>query len=611
MHARTSPKFIFVLLLIGVFPCARLFAQANIAVRAGISQEKMIVGETLLYTIEIDSDSQEPVSPPANPDFGGLQVIGAPRTGQRISIINGIQQVSFSYAFPLTATQPGTYVIPPIIITAAGQTYQTESYTVQVLADSLDAFPPTLQKEAILNPRSGDAGINQQLRGRLCLVPKVSDIQPFVGEPFVMTFVLYVEEAVRSAIQDYSFIAPKSQDLLGEEIVQSQAQKSFRVEEVDGRRFNVVDYYETVFTPTKSGETVIDGFGVRLQLVVRSGSSFFSNTLAVDVMSGPIKINVRSLPDAGRPPNFNGTVGEYKLEGTVDRTAATLEDIITLSVKISGRGNIAQAAAPTLPSLDDFELFDQTQDVQKNVTSTGIVGTKSVEFLLRPRRAENLTVPALEYSVFDPASETYRTLTAPSATVSVSQSGGIPAIPSSPADGSGEGIDDATGLRYIKPLVDVSLRPSPLIMERPLYWLVQLTMIGLAGWAYLRSRRMGRMDPIALRRLHAHEGLQRGMLTCGQCVTAGRIEDGALALERALREFVGDLQNCSPEGLTGEEVAERLSREGLDPQSGEKIRRALDFCSSIRYAPVGSAATDLKKLMDETALILSKDKLSS
>lgn len=609
MRARVSSKFLFLALLLVMVSVGSIFAQSNIAVRAGINQEKIIVGETLLYTIEIDSDSQDPVTPPANPDFGGLQVIGAPRTGQRISIINGVQQVSFSYAFPLTSSNPGTYVIPPLVITAAGQTYQTESYTVQVLADSLDAFPPTLQKESILNPRSGDSGINQQLRGRLCLVPKVSDIQPFVGEPFVMKFVLYVDEAVRSAVQDYSFIAPKTQDLLGEEIPQTQAQKSFRAEEVDGRKFNVVDYYETVFTPTKSGETLIDGYGVRLQLVVRSGGSFFSNTLAVDVMSGPIKINVRPIPDTGRPASFNGTIGEYKLEGTLDRTAATLEDIITFSVKISGRGNIAQAAAPALPTLDDFEVFDQTQDVRKEVTTAGITGIKTVEFLLRPRRAENLTLPPIEYSLFDPATETYQTLTVPSAIVAVSQGKGVASI-SEPLAGVPEGTDGDTGLRYIKPLVDVSLRPEAPLTENLFYWLAQLAAIGLAGWAYLRSRRIGRLDPVALRRLHASSELDRKLNACGAFMKSGKIEEAALAMDRAIREFVGDLQNCSPDGLTGEEIYERLKREGIDADEGTKIRRALDFCSSIRYAPVASASSDLKRMMDESAAILSRGKFT-
>ncbi len=125
--------------------------------------------------------------------------------------------------------------------------------------------------------------------------------------------------------------------------------------------------------------------------------------------SEPLTVEVLKLPEDGRPANFSGGVGKFDLVSMVDKYEVRAGEAITLTVKVEGDGNITTLQEPKGNWPKSVDLYEAKS---RNLPSRGGLGAKVFEFLLIPREAGKVTLPALELSFFDPAKKAYYTKSA-------------------------------------------------------------------------------------------------------------------------------------------------------------------------------------------------------
>ena len=143
------------------------------------------------------------------------------------------------------------------------------------------------------------------------------------------------------------------------------------------------------------------------------GGSPFGNRLSV-TSTRPIvgqaavdSTQVVSVPTEGRPADYRGAVGRYRVITQATPTAVTAGDPITLNIGVIGTGPMELVQAPPLselPSLTaDFKVEDQSL--------AGFVKdeTKVFPTTIRPRREGITQIPAIPFSFFDPETETFHT----------------------------------------------------------------------------------------------------------------------------------------------------------------------------------------------------------
>src|SRR5438876_1130696 len=70
-----------------------------------------------------------------------------------------------------------------------------------------------------------------------------------------------------------------------------------------------------------------------------------------------VALDVRALPEAGRPPQFTGAVGSFTLTSSLDRSSAETGDAVSLHAKLSGNGNLKMIGDLPLPPLPDFTIY--------------------------------------------------------------------------------------------------------------------------------------------------------------------------------------------------------------------------------------------------------------
>jgi hypothetical protein len=462
----------------------------------------------------------------------------------------------------------------------------------------LSDLPPSLRDEPILNPKSRDTALQNQLKGRIFVRPVISDREPFVSEPIVVGYDLYYDPVLRP---DQIRIG---QPDLSAAIVDREAPAT-RLQpspiEIDEARFNTTPLYQAVVTPPHAGRAQIGGFEIHFELpgLARSGTRdpfdfpgigglrVFGASTPIRAPAGTLELRVRPLPMDGMPPNFPGTVGSFTIAATVDRREASIDDVVTLKVTIAGSGNVTLAPTPEFPDNDHFALHDFKVENEWTDWRT-LSGRKTIEYYLAPKSGGNLTVPSIRYPIFDPAIERYRELATETFRLRVADSGRTD-------DGSllpGEAPRTARGreeqLHLIRPLGEAARGSAAPLAARPMYWAIQLLVLALAAAGGWRARWLAKSDPARLRRGRAGRSLERKLAAAREKFASGDAEGAALKLERALLEFVADRFNLSADGLTHEEAARLLGEAGLPEGSVARVREMLGACSQARYAPVGA-----------------------
>lgn len=148
-------------------------------------------------------------------------------------------------------------------------------------------------------------------------------------------------------------------------------------------------------------------------------------------------MTVRDFP-AGAPASFNGAVGKFQLNGSLDKQTVTANASDTYLLKLSGSGNLPliQAPKPELPaSFESYGNGKSTESLSHN--ASGISGYKQFEFPFIPRAEGNYSIPPVEFSYFDPDAAKYVTLTTPPF--------GVEVLPDSTGGSSGGGIVSGIG----------------------------------------------------------------------------------------------------------------------------------------------------------------------
>lgn len=134
------------------------------------------------------------------------------------------------------------------------------------------------------------------------------------------------------------------------------------------------------------------------------------------VRGNPASIEVRALPEEGRPEGHIDAVGVFLLESRVEPRGVDLGDSVELILEIRGVGNLMEFTPPHLDRIGAFHGRGWRQKLEP--------GLRTLVYDLAPRSEGSLELPAVPFSYFDPAGTEdtgpgYRTLFSAPATIEV------------------------------------------------------------------------------------------------------------------------------------------------------------------------------------------------
>lgn len=318
-----------------------------------------------------------------------------------------------------------------------------------------------------------------------------------------------------------------------------------------------VELLRTV-TPTRPGTLVLPRPSLRFATASAFREDLIHGRVAVDredarVSGEPLSLEVKEVPEQGRPAEFTGAVGRFEVWASVDRRSLSVGESLLLTVDLEGKGLEGGGLAGWPRQVPGFRIQGRTGASRRVVLDLAVDAAGLAE------------VPALAFVYFDPQRETFvRTETEP-----------IPVQVQGPSE---EGAN---------PEPTKELGPQPSSDSRPEEgpsWLRPAGLLALVGsllglLALLtRARRQAVDRPsfanvarIALERLDAGDD---------PCAVVGDLCAALLA--------------CDLPGVAGRDLAERLRATGLAPAVAEDLVRYLQEGEQARFG--GSSGPDLEEL---------------
>jgi hypothetical protein len=136
-------------------------------------------------------------------------------------------------------------------------------------------------------------------------------------------------------------------------------------------------------------------------------------------------------PLVGRPPDFSGAVGgPFVVEQTAAPTELTAEEPLTLTVRITGPGNLRDLPRPPLAKLEAYKSF-AVDDLDDRFVD-GDPPRREFRYRLRPRSADVKAVPRLKFVYFSPHVRRYQTTYGDPVSLTVKPR--TPPVPDGPAE---------------------------------------------------------------------------------------------------------------------------------------------------------------------------------
>ena len=381
-------------LLFSLFSLLAKAQDNGIKFEAVLSKAKLGQNERLRVSFEMNKDGDFFEAP----SFENFEVLMGPSQSISSSFINGKRSFSKSYTYVLRPKKQGQLIIDSASITIDNTVYTTDPKTVLVT-------------EPIDNPNAPKTA--QDIADEsLYLVATLSNDKPYLNQGVLVTYTLYFSPRVYInnfiPVENPTYKNFWSQDLPIKEY--ETRRTTFKNES-----FNAVDLKTVVLYPQKSGSLALDPFALELYVQIPTGRrDFFGDPImrsaTKTVKAGDLSINVRELPEEGKPLNFSGAVGDFKLSVDASRTNLEANESTQIKVKINGKGNLKLLSIPELSLPSALEKYDPEYTDNVRVNREGMNGSVTNSYTVVPRYAGSYPVDPIEFTFFDPNSKNYRTL---------------------------------------------------------------------------------------------------------------------------------------------------------------------------------------------------------
>jgi hypothetical protein len=385
----------------------------DVAVRAAMQVGAQVDASRPIYAdspfaysiIVVDGSKPEKVDLSRLKDFNPSD----PYEQTRSTNINGQKSNYNILTYELTAPAPGQHVLPAVDVTVEGKLYKTNPVTITVVE------PGTTKQ----------IDVDVELSASSC----------YVGQPVVLTFSFFVwaDIARRDAIANISFRVPvlENESFYVEDVDDTAPTQRLAEIPVNGQHQPVIQdqmshqgvdcvrvRFSKVLIPRSPGDFLLEAASASADLAVAQSAptsrsmleSFLGSRYEYkrfNARSRTLALKVLPVPNAGKPADFYGLVGNYTISATATPVQVSVGDPIPLTIRIGGSRYLKPIQWPPLETIDGFSDFKipseradgEIQSGQKVFTQTVRAGSDSVK-----------QIPPVPLSFFDVEKGAYQTI---------------------------------------------------------------------------------------------------------------------------------------------------------------------------------------------------------
>lgn len=597
-----------------VLPGAALAQQASFVARVDRTQIRF--GESFIYEATVSVGGGE-ISGFRPPDFRGMRVLSdQPSQSTQIRMGGGasFMQTVYSWRYELQPQQKGNVTVGAAKVRVGDRELRTNAFTIHVSdgSGSGAAAPAVAKPRGGVNPLSGFFSSEPAADGRNFVRVVANKTKAYVGEAIIAEWHLYLTER-----QDkYQAVSePRADGFWVEDLPVPSNQRGLSLtrQSHDGQNYLVAPLIKKALFPLHSGRLVVTPLESEISQV-----DFFGSTVRTErLKTEPLVIEVLPLPAAGQPRGFDAAaVGRFKIVSRVDRDRVGIGEAVTLTVTVSGEGNLRKLTPPKLGTLEGWKVYDPKMDVRIDPGDV-VTGQNTAEYLLLPERAGTTTIPAFSLSFFDPATKGYVIEKSAPVRLEVVAEGAATSGTTGTTDSKGPVTVAGQGPAGVENVLGMDIRPlrKKTALRRDLGttlyrspWFLGL----LAGPPFAfgltvlvgRVRELLAQDTERARRRKLPRLVKRRLGAAEAHLKEGRDSPFFNEIDRVLREFLSGKLGRPVTGLSREELAALLLEAGVSDELSGRALAALDACDRGRFAPGGVGSGDMEAALEGAGEII-------
>ena len=366
------------------------------SIQISVDKNQLENGELLKLSIEV-IDGEDFARVDLSPLESNFEIISGPSQQTNIQWVNGQMTSIKTLSWNILPKKSGDVIIPALSGYVGDKRFKGKKIKIKV------------------------GEISEDKSNEVFIAAEIDKENAYLGEQITLTYKLYKRVDVNIAGID-QFQMPNFKGFWVEELFTPQRlqyqSKKIRINGVD---YQVANLGQRALFPIASDDHVIPSVKVKVQLEVKKKKrrrdpffdpffdSFLSETKTRILSSKNKNIGIINYPQP-IPNDFTGAVGQFDLDTKIDRNDVEVNDGITLTILLSGTGNIGLFSFPEPKFPDDIEVFPPTENFEKDEFRNQITGKQKWEYILIPRKPGTLIIPETKMSFFDPIEKTWKTI---------------------------------------------------------------------------------------------------------------------------------------------------------------------------------------------------------
>ena len=559
---------------------------AQVQFEARVSKNTLGLNERLRidFIMNVDGDNFE------QPSFDGFKMVAGPSQQISQSWINGRSSFQKIYSYIIQPERKGSITIKQAAIEFNGQIYKTNPIKVTV----------TNAVAQERDPSDRPPGSPDEL---LELVAEISKTNPYLNEPITVVYKLYFNNIGVNRFKELA--KPKYNDFWNQNIDIKQLQ----IEEgsYKGQRCYYVILKKTVLYPQKSGRLTIDPLSLDIEIEMASNRrDMFGQMITTQgnkiVTAGAKTINVRPLPETGKPESFTGAVGKFNFTVTPSKTTLKNGEGLDLIVSAQGTGNMKLFTLPKPVVPNALEMYDPVHDEQVTTSLNGMSGRITDKYTIVPQYRGKYAIKPMQFSYFDLSTGTYKTITSKEIMIDVLD-GPTPAEANTGTTAKNV-VAKADEFKNIKsktaliPIEKKDFYDSNLYLGLLFAPFIIIPIIILA-----RKKKEAMDNDVTGNRIRMNNKLAKKYLSQAKKYLNNK-EPFYIALEKAMHNFLKAKLHIETSEMSKDNIRELLLSRNANAETVQNFIALTENCEFARYAPASSAS--IQQDYDKAVMIISE-----
>ncbi|RAR71321.1 BatD family protein [Flavobacterium aciduliphilum] len=543
---------------------------AQVKFEAEVSKNTLGLNERVRIEFSMNEDGDNFVPP--NFEACGFRVVGGPSQSISQSWINGRSSFQKSYSYILQPLRKGSLVIKQAVIEINGQLYKTLPIRINVTS-------------AVNLPNDPNEPPTVRADDNLYLVADISKTNPYVNEPITVVYKLYFSYNI--GISNWRELnKPKYNDFWSQniDIKQLVAEEGL----FKGERYRYVVLKKAVLYPQKAGKLEIEPLTMDIDCQVPRGRpNFFGQVQVVDdskrVSAGSKVIQVKPLPEAGKPDSFTGAVGKFNFRVTPSKTTLKFGESLDLDVRVSGTGNLKLFSLPKPETPSNLEVYDPEHTENVTTPLTGMTGIIADKYTIIPQAKGNFPIKPIKFTYFDLDTHSYKTLVSTEIMLNVLDGPGLSNV--SPALTEHHERTVNKTFAFIKQKATLKpMETEDFLGSGWFYTLFITPFLAIPALVFLRRRKEASASDVVGNKIKKANALARKHLAEAKKHTANK-ELFYVALEKAMHNFLKAKLNMETSEMNKETITTLLLSKNAETFVVQEFIELTESCELARYAP--------------------------